>query len=83
MAVASVYKAGRLGGLEVALFPRHFLELPLRGFVLPRAREVTFFGHLVTNIVTSCVVGVWMRGWIGNWNQWVKGFECFWYMSCV
>jgi hypothetical protein len=69
--------------MEVAPFPRHFGELPLRGFVLLGGREVTFLGSLVTNIVTSRVVGVWVGEWTRKDNQGVKGFECFWHMSCV
>jgi hypothetical protein len=52
-------------------------------FVFLGRGEVTFFGSLVTNIVTSCVVGVEGREWIRKGNQGVKGFECFWHMSCV
>jgi hypothetical protein len=65
------------------LSPRRRKELPLCGFVLPGGREVTFFGSLVTNIVTSRVVGVGVGEWTRKDNQGVKGFECFWHMSCV
>jgi hypothetical protein len=56
------------------LFPRHFGELPLCGFVLLKRGEVTFFGSLVTNIVTSRVVGVEEEEGIRKGNQGVKGF---------
>jgi hypothetical protein len=76
-------EARKRGRLEVVLFPRHFGELSLCGFALLGGHDVTFFGSLVTNIVTSCVVGVWVGEWIRKGNQGVKGFECFWHMSCV
>jgi hypothetical protein len=68
---------------EVVSFPRHFGGLPLCGFVLSKRGEVTFLGSLVTNIVTSCVVGVGLGEWTRKDNQGVKGFECFWHMSCL
>jgi hypothetical protein len=76
-------QGGEVGRLKVVLFPRRCKELPLCGFVLLKRGEVTFFGSLVTNIVTSRVVGVRVGGWIRKGNQWVKGFECFWHMSCM
>ncbi|MDR2164567.1 MAG: hypothetical protein LBO79_02835 [Zoogloeaceae bacterium] len=68
---------------EVVLFPRYFGEFLLCGFVLLGEGEVTFFGSLLTNIVTSRVVGVGMGEWTRKDNQGVKGFECFWHMSCL
>jgi hypothetical protein len=81
--VTRCVQGGEAGRLEVVPFPRRREELPLCGFVLLGGREVTFFGSSVTNIVTSRVVGVGVRGWIREGNQWVNGFECFWHMFCV
>jgi hypothetical protein len=76
-------KGEKTGRLEFVLFPHYFGRLLLCGFVLPRAREVTFFGSLVTNIVTFRVVRVGVGDWIRKGNQGVKGFWVFWHMSCV